>query len=243
VAGEGGEFIARLLVRGRFEEALRLALTEPYEFDRAEQKQEKRLLIAHWGEWGRLLEQLPRGHARSLVDYLRAHPADFRGAAIRLRPELRGLYLSAYQSHLWNRMLAHWLRAHCPADRLRPVHLRLGEVPFPEGLDAPLNEELAALQLPLPSARLKLEAGDPRAEAINAVLGEEGLALHDMQVRGVRELFFSRGERAALCRPRQLTFQAAPDERRPGRHKLLLHFELPRGSYATLLVKAAAAGP
>jgi tRNA pseudouridine13 synthase len=243
VAGEGGEFIARLLVRGRFEEALRLALTEPYEFDRAEQKQEKRLLIAHWGEWGRLLEQLPRGHARSLVDYLRAHPADFRGAAIRLRPELRGLYLSAYQSHLWNRMLAHWLRAHCPADRLRPVHLRLGEVPFPEGLDAPLNEELAALQLPLPSARLKLEAGDPRAEAINAVLGEEGLALHDMQVRGVRELFFSRGERAALCRPRQLTFQAAPDERRPGRLKLLLHFELPRGSYATLLVKAAAAGP
>jgi tRNA pseudouridine13 synthase len=243
VAGEGGEFIARLLVRGRFEEALRLALTEPYEFDRAEQKQEKRLLTAHWGEWGRLLEQLPRGHARSLVDYLRAHPADFRGAAIRLRPELRGLYLSAYQSHLWNRMLAHWLRAHCPADRLRPVHLRLGEVPFPEGLDAPLNEELAALQLPLPSARLKLEAGDPRAEAINAVLGEEGLALHDMQVRGVRELFFSRGERAALCRPRQLTFQAAPDERRPGRLKLLLHFELPRGSYATLLVKAAAAGP
>jgi tRNA pseudouridine13 synthase len=239
VAGEGGEFIARLLVRGRFEEALRLALTEPYEFDRAEQKQEKRLLIAHWGEWGRLVEQLPRGHARSLVDYLRVHPADFRGAAIRLRPELRGLYLSAYQSHLWNRMLAHWLRDHCPADRLRPVHLRLGEVPFPEGLDAPLNEELAALQLPLPSARLKLEACDPRAEVINAVLAEEGLALHDMQVRGVRELFFSRGERAALCRPRQLTFQAAHDERRPGRQKLLLHFELPRGSYATLLVKAA----
>jgi tRNA pseudouridine13 synthase len=239
VAGEGGEFIARLLVRGRFEEALRLALTEPYEFDRAEPKQEKRLLTAHWGEWGRLMELLPRGHARSLVDYLRAHPGAFRGAAVRLRPELRGLYLSAYQSHLWNRMLAHWLRAHCPADRLRPVRLRLGEVPFPEGLDAPLREELAALQLPLPSARLKLEPDDPRAEVVHAVLTEEGLELHDMQVKGVRELFFSRGERAALCRPRQLTFQAAPDERRPGRQKLLLHFELPRGSYATLLVKAA----
>ncbi len=239
VSGEGGEFIARLLVRGQFEEALRLALTEPYEYDRAEAKQEKRLLAARWGEWDRLLGELPRGHARSLVDYLRAHPGDFRGAVVRLRPELHGLYLSAYQSHLWNRMLAHWLRANCPADRLRPVRLRLGDVPFPEGLDEPLREELAALQLPLPSARLKLEPNDPRAEVVNPVLAEEGLALRDLQVKGARELFFSRGERAALCRPRQLAFQAAPDERRPGRHKLLLHFELPRGSYATLLVKAA----
>src|SRR5207248_10899751 len=41
VAGEGSEFIARLLVRGRFEDALRLALTAPYEFDRADQKKVK----------------------------------------------------------------------------------------------------------------------------------------------------------------------------------------------------------
>src|SRR2546425_8917597 len=34
------------------------------------------------------------------------HPTDFKGALERLRPELRGLYLSAYQSYLWNRMLA-----------------------------------------------------------------------------------------------------------------------------------------
>ncbi len=127
VAGEGGEFIARLLVQGRFEEALRLALAAPYEHDRAAQKEEKRLLLAHWGDWARLKDALPRGHARSLIDYLRVHPDDFRGAVARLRPELRGLYLSAYQSHLWNRMLAHWLRTH-----LRPnncVPSRCGWVP------------------------------------------------------------------------------------------------------------------
>src|SRR5579859_6003061 len=44
VAGEDGEFIARLLVRGQFEDALRLALAAPYEYDRAAQKEEKRLL-------------------------------------------------------------------------------------------------------------------------------------------------------------------------------------------------------
>ena len=47
----GEEFIARLLVRGRFEDALRLALTAPYEFDRGPIKKEKTLLR---GTLGRL---------------------------------------------------------------------------------------------------------------------------------------------------------------------------------------------
>ena len=239
VAGEGGEFIARQLVRGRFEDALRLALTAPYEFDRGPQKKEKAILRAGWGDWPALKEQLPRGHARSLVDYLRVHPGDFRGAVARLRPELRGLYLSAYQSHLWNRMLARWLTDHLRPEQLRPVTLRLGAVPFLAGLDPEQRAELAALPLPLPSARLKLDPGDPRAAAVQAVLTEEGLQLHDMQIRGVREMFFSKGERAALCVPAHLTHESAPDELHPKRAKLILSFELPRGCYATLLVKAA----
>src|SRR5437660_787360 len=85
--------------------------------------------------YGGLKDRPPRGHARSLVDYLRVHPGDFRGAVARLRPELRGLYLSAYQSHLWNRMLAHWLRRHCRPEQLEPMSLRLGDVPVPRDLD------------------------------------------------------------------------------------------------------------
>jgi tRNA pseudouridine13 synthase len=238
VAGEGGEFIARLLVQGRFEDALRLALAAPYEFDRAATKEEKRLLVEHWGDWQRLKDVLPRGHARSLIDYLRVHPGDFRGAVARLRPELRGLYLSAYQSHLWNRMLAHWLRAHLRPEQLRSVTLRLGVVPFHQELDAEQQHELAALQLPLPSARLKLEEADPRGELVRTVLGEEGLELRQMQIKGIREMFFSRGERAALCLPGVLTHEFAADENNRGRDKLTLSFTLPRGCYATLLVKA-----
>jgi tRNA pseudouridine13 synthase len=242
VAGEGGEFIARLLVRGRFEDALRLALAAPYEFDRAAQKEEKRLLSAHWGDWERLKDVLPRGHARSLVDYLRVHPGDFRGAVARLRPELRGLYLSAYQSHLWNRMLDAWLRTHLRPEQLHPVTLRLGDVPFHRGLDGEQLHELALLQLPLPSARLKLDEADPRAELVRAVLAEEGIELRQMQIKGIREMFFSRGERAALCLPRELTHEFADDELNRGRDKLTLTFELPRGCYATLIVKAVTEG-
>jgi tRNA pseudouridine13 synthase len=237
VAGPGGEFIGRQLVRGRFEDALRLALAGPYEHDRAPQKREKQLLTAHWGDWTKCVEVLPRGHARSLADYLRVHPGDFRGAVTRLRPELRGLYLSAYQSHLWNRMLARWLHEHCRPQQLRDVRLRLGPVPFPAGLDDAQRQAFAGLRLPLPSARLKMAPDDPDAGLVAGVLAEEGLELRDLQVKGIREMFFSRGERAGLCLPVGLTGTFAADERYPGRHKLILSFELPRGSYATLVVK------
>jgi tRNA pseudouridine13 synthase len=235
--GPGEEFMARLLVRGQFEQALRLALTAPYEYDRAAQKEEKRLLQEGWGDWAGLKDRLPRGHARSLVDYLRVHPGDFRGAVARIKPELRTLYLSAYQSHLWNRMLALWLRRNCRPEQLRTVELRLGDFPVHAELDPEQQARLAELWLPLPSARLKFDPTDPRGELIQAILKEEGLQLSDLQVRGLREMFFSKGERAALCVPAELSGQEDADERHPGRRKLTLRFDLPRGCYATLVVK------
>jgi tRNA pseudouridine13 synthase len=233
----GGSFVARLLVLGQWEEALRQALTAPYEHDRAAQKREKAILLAHWGGWAACKQELPRGDARSLADYLAHHPGDYRGAVARLRPELRGLYLSAYQSHLWNRMLARWLEQHCRPEQLLRISLRLGEVPMHRELDADQHAELAALQLPLPSARLKLEPDDPRRPVVESVLAEEGLELKQLQVKGIREMFFSKGERAALCRPVELAAEILPDERHPGRRKAVLSFDLPRGAYATLIVK------
>jgi tRNA pseudouridine13 synthase len=235
--GQDHEFIARLMVLGQFEQALRLALTAPYEHDRAAQKQEKAILRDLWGDWQACKDRLPRSHARSLVDYLLHHPTDFRGALARLRPELRGLYLSAYQSHLWNRMLALWLRQHCPAEQLQPVDLQLGTVPMHRELDAAVFPELEKLLLPLPSARLKLDVADARLPLVRAILTEEGLELKQMQIKGIRELFFSRGDRAALCRPNELQAEAAEDEHHRGRRKMTLSFELPRGCYATLIVK------
>jgi tRNA pseudouridine13 synthase len=161
-----------------------------------------------------------------------------------LRPELRGLYLSAYQSHLWNRMLASWLRTHLRAEQLVPVMLRLGELPMHRRLEDDQRAALAGLDLPLPTARGTVDGADPRTALMNAVLAEEGLRRDQLHVKGLRELFFSRGDRAALCMPWELHFEAADDDLNRGQRKLELAFTLARGCYATLLVKRlVVAGP
>jgi tRNA pseudouridine13 synthase len=238
----GGDFVGRLLVRGKFEAALRLALTAPYEHDRPAQREEKRVLRERWGDWSACRGLLPpESGARSVVDHLRANPGDFRGACVRLRPDLRGLYLSAYQSHLWNRLLARWLERRCDPACLLPLKLKLGTVPAHRGAGPALREELACLTLPLPTARLHLAPDDQHAVLIREVLAEDGLELRDLQVRGTRELFFSKGERSALCVPIDTGADEADDDLHPGRLKVTLTFELPRGSYATLVVKRALA--
>ncbi|MBX9677645.1 MAG: tRNA pseudouridine(13) synthase TruD [Gemmataceae bacterium] len=236
VGGEN-DFVAKHMVLGNFETALKTALTAPYAFDRAEQKKEKAILREHWGDWPRCKEQLPRSHARSLTDYLVSHPADFRGAIARMRPELRGLYLSAYQSHLWNRMLALWLRETIPADRLVEVGLRLGDLPMHRGLTAEQIDMLRDTQLPLPTARQRWNDLDPRRQVYDQALQEDGISQDQLKIRGLRDLFFSKGERAVLNLPRDLTWEFADDDAHAGRKKLILSFELNRGSYATLLIK------
>ncbi len=232
-----GRFVARELVFGRFEEALKLALTAPYEFDRADEKREKQTLTQHWGDWPACKAKLAKGHARSLVTYLCDHPTHFKGAVARLRPELQGLYLSAYQSELWNRMLAKWLAANFPPGALGVIRQHRGEQPVPTDVPDPLADRWAKLVLPLPSPRLKPDPTADYLPHLDAVLAEEVLTLKQLKVPGLDKPFFSKGERAGCLRPDGMTADAADDDLNRGKRKITLRFDLPRGCYATMVVK------
>jgi tRNA pseudouridine13 synthase len=251
----GGEFMARHLVHGQFEEALRLALTAPYEFDDAGNKKEKAFLRTHWGDWKKCLNQSPegnrRGHqsperqrrgsqARHAIEHLALNPTDFHGALRYIHPEQRHLYLNTFQSYLWNRILARWLQVHLHVDPLFTSRRRKDELPFYGDLTETQRAELSNLRLPLPTARAKLDPTDPRLGLIEEVLRDEGLQLRDLKVKGLREWFFSKGERPALCLLEELNWETGTDERHSGKQKMILTFNLSRGSYSTLIVSRIA---
>jgi tRNA pseudouridine13 synthase len=230
----GGAFFAFQLLIGEYEAALHLALTAPYAFERGAQKREKVILRQHWADWRLCRQLLPRNR---IVEYLFANPDDFQGALERLPAELRTLYLSAYQSHLWNRMLSAWLSDRIAVKDMTPVGLRLGEMPMPRRLDSELLREVRELALPLHSSRAHLEDTDPRKVYFDRVLAEEEVTLDQFKLKGFRDLFFSKGERPAWCFPERLEARTAKDEEHSRKKKLTLRFDLPRGSYATLVVK------
>jgi tRNA pseudouridine13 synthase len=75
------------------------------------------------------------------------------------------------------------------------------------------------------------------APLYDQVLAAEGMELRQVRVKYPRDAFFSKGERGLVFRPGELWHAAAADEIYPRRQKLTLRFTLPRGSYATILVK------
>ncbi|TXT22308.1 MAG: tRNA pseudouridine13 synthase [Planctomycetota bacterium] len=234
--GQSGEFIAVPWCRGDYERALWLALADPNEHDRPDDRQEKQLLRDRWGDWPGLKADMPRGSRRSIVTFLVDHPTDFRRALALMRSDLRGLWLSAFQSAVWNRLLAESLRNICRPEQLFDVEFGERPAPFCHSLDESQRRELLDLQLPLPSGRLKLQSG-PLFDRLHRVLAEFGLEPRTMRVKFPRDAFFSKGQRTAIAIPANLQHQADSDELYNSRRKLTLSFDLPRGSYATILIK------
>ena len=165
--GSGGEFIAPAWLRGDHERALWLALAEPNPSDRPGDKAKKAVLRECWGRWPEAKADAGRSHARSLVTYLADHPADFRGAFARLRRELRSLYFSAFQSHLWNLMLGRGSSSRPGPSSESLIDVKVAILPIQRDLDPDRPQPSTALPLPLPSARTPLPDGPlrPRGRA------------------------------------------------------------------------------
>ncbi len=235
--GFSGGFIAEAWLKGDHERALRLAIAEPTASDRPDSREEKAILNECWGDWPAAKARLGRSHARSLVTYLVDHPTDFRGAFARVRRDLRSIYFSAFQSHLWNLMLGRLLEGSTRPEQRTPIDFKVATLPLHHGLDESQARDLGPRRLPLPASRTPLPPEGPDRDLATSVLEPFGLAWEDLRVKHLKDVFFSKGDRAALFFPEALEYRRLPDDLYPGRSKLLLSFDLPKGAYATLLVK------
>ncbi|MBL8822327.1 MAG: tRNA pseudouridine(13) synthase TruD [Planctomycetia bacterium] len=231
------QYVVRALIDGNEELALRLALTTYYEHDKSKEKRAKQLLTQEWGNWKSLSNKLPPGYLQGIARHLAQQPDDYRRAFTLIPYFLRNMYLSAYQSHLWNRMLHAWIMTHFPQEHSGFIQQKHHQLAMPGLLDEETRIQLKELTIPLPSSRCEPLAGHPAEEAIQSVLAQEGLSMKAIQLKQYREPFFSKGNRNAFYQPAEFAFETGWDKLHKGHRKITMKFSLPRGSYATLLVK------
>jgi tRNA pseudouridine13 synthase len=261
--GEG--WIAKALVAGDFELALKLAIGTPARKDSGQLRTLTRLCAQHWGKWERIAKDAPRiPEAKPLAVLARGGDnPNFKQAFAALPAFLQALYLEAYQSHLWNRIAHEMVHSHSPSQgggregaggsvpnaanpgkktgpKPAPSPIlksddEFGEMLFPEAaavpawwldLDVPL---LAKKSVPVP----------PWGDAAERVLQREEITLADLRVPGLDRPFFGEAPRRfavdatnASISPREA------DDLTPKRFKCEVRFELPRGSYATVVLRA-----
>jgi tRNA pseudouridine13 synthase len=232
----GQGWIYKGLCLGETGEALRrlLGARSPRDDDR--HRRFKDGLERHWGDWRECRDVAGRfGAHHSVFEHLAKDPEDFAGAFQHVSTRLKLIHLFAWQSHLWNRAVVEWVRALIPMDERVVLEgedgalLAYREAPPPELL---VNEEL-----PLAGERLE-GVDDPAVRKLyEAVLHEEGLAPERMAA-DVKGFHLKSEPRPLIVRPAHLRVRPPePDNLNPGFEAVRVRFELPRGSYATLIVK------
>lgn len=237
-ARHGRGFIGKQLCLGDFEGALRLAIATESRKDRMAQKVFKRTLREHWGRWQEVLPKLRRCPERRAVERLAHSSKDFRAAFCGLPYLLQQLSVYAYQSWLWN-AIARNLVARCcaPRGRVLAADDPFGEMLFPAAAAVP--PELDGLQVPLLARKTELKP--PWGESAAEVLRAEGLEVDNLHIPGVRRPFFGEEPRALFFKAAD--FQLGPAEKEepdkaPERFQRRIGFSLPRGSYATVVLRA-----
>ncbi|MFT5285643.1 MAG: tRNA pseudouridine13 synthase [Planctomycetota bacterium] len=232
----GQGWIARDLMMGEYEVGLKNLLTAPSPFDDEKNRTFKSALHRTWGDWRGCRDIAGRfGAHHSIFEHLGANPDDFAGAFFRVATRLRLIHLYAFQSHIWNRAVAERIRGVVESDSRVRVPSVEGPLVFFDG-EPPLK--LVDSAIPLPGASLEGVEDDSSRELFASVLAAEGLTVENFRIDGVPGFQLKPEDRPLIVLPRHLRVRpAVPDADNPGLSAIVMRFELPRGAYATLVVK------
>lgn len=239
--GGGGpeELPGRALVRGDWMEALRLHLAVPRRKQSMKDKRIRRVAAEHWGDWERILRDTPRCREHAVFAHLAAMPDDLAGAIDRCDQKVMQLYVAAFQSHLFNQTLIRMIEARVPGEMLVPVGSKAGKLWFWRELPGEVAEAWQGLGVPLLAHDTEMGGfPDEVRSAVAGALEAEGMELGELKVSGLRNVRLRGAVRPMVVRPEGLEIVGpVNDELNAGRLKLTVKFGLPKGAFATIVMK------
>ncbi|MEK7849555.1 MAG: tRNA pseudouridine(13) synthase TruD [Candidatus Omnitrophota bacterium] len=235
-------FLAQKLLKKHFNGALKIYLTRVTSEDKKKDRERKAALFKKWGDWPSCFKEARLSFEKFAFDRLTHDAGSFISLLREIPAQELSLFISCYQAFLWNEVLRRWIKlqtsscASTSAGAPMNVYRGLaGDYIFP-------TERLQNIPIPTPAS--KMPAMDPNVENIyQAVFKENGLIRPMFNITKIRQAYFKSTPRSAIVLPVKLIFEFSEDEMRAGQKKLVLKFVLPRGSYATMLIKRIFSAP
>ncbi|MDP3699099.1 MAG: tRNA pseudouridine(13) synthase TruD [Nanoarchaeota archaeon] len=186
---------------------------------------------------GRHLLKKEFAKAVSLIDdlkvkkYVEQKPTDYVGALKVLPVRLLRMYVNAYQSYLWNKTVALYLRKKGRA--LKTVSYSEGELLFVSNI-----EQFKDLKIPLIGFGHEDADDEEIQNIIDEIMKEENLSYADFVIKQIPELTLEGELRKVIVPVHDLEIgRKVNDELNHGKKKVKVNFTLPKGSYATMVVK------
>lgn len=245
--------VGKHLVHGSLKEAVLSYLTDIFPGESEAAKRAR--LLCKKGDLKEGLKQMPAflRYEKAILNALvkSGNEADFLSAFNVLPKNLRKLFVHAYQAYLFNLVLSHRMKQNVPfnealvgdvvcfrntcgfADVTRVERVTESKI---EGINRLIKHGRAFVTAPVFGGETEFAGGEEGAIE-RRVLEADTCALTDFFIEELPEMS-SKGTRRPVLVPVKLSSEdVSDDDMNPGRVKATLKFFLPKGSYATVVLR------
>ncbi len=243
--------VGKAIVEGDFEKAALLYIAEPFP-DESEETKEARQFVKETRDFKEGLKTYPLrlGHERAMMNHLIANPDDFAGAFLVLPKNLYRMFVHGYQSYIYNTILCQRIEKGLPLNQAveGDIVCFKNEIGLPDSskiesvtagtvtaMNRLIKRNRAFITAPLPGYSTEFASGIP-GEIEQAVLEDLKVPLQGFNIEKIPEMS-SKGTRREILLQVEPKFKVAEDELNPGKSKAVLEFMLPKGSYATTVLR------
>ena len=239
------QLVGKTLLDGDVKTAVMIYMAMPFP-DEPEAVQEARKFVWDTHDFKEGLKLLPLRlrYERAMMSHLIACPDDYDGALNVLSINLQRLFVHAYQSYLFNKMLSLRIKRGLPLSKgvdgdfvfLKEERKVRTVVPKNvERINETILEGSAFIQMPVPGCDTQLSDGII-GEIEREVLESEGVALSRFELERCTRLR-SKGVMRNVILPTNMAFNISNDEINKGFSKVELRFYLEKGGYATSVLR------
>ncbi len=243
--------VGKSIICGKLEEAALAYIARSFP-DESEENKYVRDYVFNTKDyvWGLDRYPLNLRYERSMMHHLVTDPNDFTGAFGILSKSIRMLFVHAYQSYLFNRILCERIKEGLPLNSTVEGDIvcfknkdGLPDISKTEnvtsqnlnGMNNLLRRRRAFVTAPLIGYNTEWASGQ-QGEIEHRIFEKSGVPIEGFKVPLMPELA-SKGLRREILLHVQPGYAVLEDELNPGKTKAILEFSLPKGSYATTLLR------